>query len=131
MAEKMDLKTFYESTKPTSQNIDGLFYDIYRNDVTSTKQGFIAASNQAFGMLAHLKAYTFDLEETNRIKRFFSLDEYTHFRGILARLQIAKSVTGQLNLVINPSVVPMIQRYIKMFEAYEQQNGIVNPYVKE
>ena len=131
MAEKMDLKTFYESTKPTSQNIDTLFYDIYRNNATSTKQGFVDSSNKAFAMLAHLKAYTFDLDETNRLKQLFSLNDYTHLKGILAKLQIAKTVTGQLNLVINPTAVPMIQRYIKIFEAYEQQNGIKNPYIIE
>ena len=131
MEEKLDLKAFYESTRPTSQNIDALFNDIFFNKVTHTKQGFIAASNRAFGMLAHLKAYTFDLEETHRLKRLYSIKDYPHLENIISQLQIAKKVNGQVNFAINPSAVPMIQRYIKIFEAYEQQNGIKNPYIIE
>ena len=131
MAEKMDLKTFYESTKPTSQNLKILFDDIFVHDIANTKQGFMESSNKAFAILAHLKAYTFNYDETTRIKRLYSLSDFTKLQGILLKLQIAKKSSNPLEFDFNPSAVPMIQRYIKMFEAYEQQNGIVNPYVKE
>lgn len=131
MAEKQDIKTFYESTKPTSKNIDILFNDIYHNNVANTKQGFVESSNKAFAMLAHLKAYTFDIDETYRIKNMYSSHDFIAIQGILTKLQIAKKSPAKVNLDINPSAVPMIQRYMKIFEAYEKQNGLTNPYVKK
>lgn len=75
-------------------------------------------------MLAHLRAYTSDVEETNRIKRLYSFNDDSHLKGILAGLQIAQYVPGQLKLVFNPPAVPMVKRYIQIFEAYEKQNGL-------
>ena len=68
MAEKMDLKTFYAATQPTSKNIDILFNEIYHNNKASTKEGFLDAANRAFAMLAHLRAYTFDIDELKEIR---------------------------------------------------------------
>ena len=131
MAEKMDLKTFYAATQPTSKNIDILFNEIYHNNKASTKEGFWDAANRAFAMLAHLRAYTFDIDETYRIKNMYSSHDFICLQGILTKLKIAEKLPSKVQMDLNPSAVPMIQRYIKMFEAYEQQNGIVNPYVKE
>ena len=72
-------------------------------------------------MLAHLKADSFDkLEKHKSMKNYFLLSESCKNLKI-----ITESKT------INPTAVPMIQRYMKIFEAYEQQNGIENPFVKE
>ena len=131
MEEKLDLKAFYEATQPTSKNLKILFDDIFVHEKESTKEGFLDAANRAFAMLAHLKAYTFDIAETSRIKSLYSLSDFTKLQGILLKLQIAKKHSSPLDFAFNPSAVPMIQRYIKIFEAYEQQNGIKNPYIIE
>lgn len=130
MTEKQDIKTFYESTKPTSQNLKDLFDNIFTHEVTNTKQGFVESSNKTFAMLAHLKAYTFDIDETSRIKQLYSLSDFTKLQGILFKLQIARKSSNPLKFDFDPSAVPMIQRYMKIFESYEKQNGLTNPYVK-
>ena len=33
--------------------------------------------------------------------------------------------------ILNPTVVPMIQRYRKIFDAYEQQNGLTPFYLQK
>lgn len=131
MAEEMDLKTFYAATQPTSKNLEILFDDIYVHKKASTKEGFLDVTNRAFAMLAHLRAYTFDIDETYCIKKMYSPHDFICLQGILTKLKIAEKLPSKVNMDLNPSAVPMIQRYIKIFEAYEQQNGIKNPYIKE
>lgn len=119
MAEKPDLKNFYESTQPLPDSILN-FYHAASQRITS-KETFVNLSNIGFAMLAHLKADSFE-----NLERHSSLKHYSLLSKSCKNLKI---ITDQKT--INPTAVPMIQRYMKIFEAYEKQNGLTNPYVKK
>ncbi len=118
MAE-MNLKAFYESTQPFPEAI--LNFSHAASKRITEKAVFVNLSNIGFAMLAHLRADSFEkLEIHKSIKHYFQLFHACKDLHIITEQK-----------TINPTAVPMIQRYIKIFEAYEQQNGIENPFVKE
>lgn len=117
MAE-MNLKAFYESTQPFPEAILN-FSHVARKRITE-KEVFVHLSNIGFAMLAHLKADSIEnLEKCESIKYYFIL-----VRSCKALHIITEQRT------INPTAVPMIQKYMKVFEVYEQQNGIKNPFAE-
>ena len=131
-----DFKKFYEETMPTMKNIEELFqitkYDSNMND----KHIFRDASNKAFGMLAHLN---FNADETKEIAVYFTPFFYNSLVYSLNRLHIAKSLiqreidfTDEIqNSAFNPTAIPMIQRYRKMFDAYEKEHGLTPFYLQK
>ena len=119
MPEKPDLKNFYESTQPLPDSI--LIFSQSASKRITSKETFVNLSNIGFAMLAHLKADSFEnLEKHKSLKNYYLLTE---------SCKNLKIITDQKT--INPTAVPMIQRYMKIFEAYEKQNGLTNPYVKK
>ena len=118
MAE-MNLKAFYESTQPFPDAILN-FYHVASKRITE-KEVFVHLSNIGFAMLAHLKADSFEnFEKCESIKHYSLLVKSCKNLHIITEAK-----------TINPTAVPMIQKYMKVFEVYEQQNGIENPFVKE
>ena len=68
----------------------------------------------------------FDIYE---IKTKYKPNVSTHALSTFS-LALQKIKVLNADFSFNPTAVPMIQRYMKIFEAYEQQNGIENPFVK-
>ena len=118
MAE-MNLKAFYESTQPFPDAI--LIFSMSASKRITENAVFVHLSNIGFAMLAHLKADSFE-----KLEEYKSMKNYSLLSDACKNLHI---ITEQKT--INPTAVPMIQKYMKVFEAYEQQNGIENPFVKE
>ena len=71
-------------------------------------------------MLAHLKVDSFEKLEAYKSMKYYS--------RLYDSCKYLKIITEQKT--INPTAVPMIHRYMKIFEAYEKQNGIENPFAE-
>ena len=107
-----DLKAFYDLTLPTIENIRRLFNGT--SFVSFTKQELLDFSNQTFGMLAHLR-----IDSTEKLWEAKNVEGYHSLKMICKNLRILNE-----NGILNSSAIPMIQRYMKIFDAYEKQNGL-------
>ena len=131
MAEKLKLEEFYEETIPTAQSVEEIYNASRLESSFTNKDEFIFYTNKLFGMLAHLKVTSLTAENLPKLAPLIVVDSYSDFMLALIQFKIAKSVPNSDDYSLNPSAIPMIQKYIKIFDVYEKQNGIVNPYTRK
>lgn len=123
MENKPTLKEFYESTIPNEERV-GAFYlatlKLYKN-----KKSFFELSNTASAFLAHLRVRSF--------QEFTSHSDKPFFLELLSGCQNLGIILNHLNKTtpLNETAIPIIEKYIHMFEAYEKQNGIKNPFIDD
>lgn len=127
MAENIDIKTFYDSTFPTEKNLTE-FSNQLKLNTTFTKETFLKTTNTAFAILGHFSnldvSTPFDIA---KIKSKYKPNVSTHALSTFS-LALQKVKILNADFSFNPTAVPMIQRYDKIFSAYEKQNGITNPF---
>ena len=126
----MDLKIFYTATFPTEETLTG-FSNQLKLNTTFTKESFLQTTNTAFAIMGHFSDFDFSKPfDIYEIKTKYKPNVSTHALSTFS-LALQKIKVLNADFSFNPTAVPMIQRYMKIFEAYEQQNGIENPFVKE
>ena len=128
MAEKLDLKKFYEDTKITTEHVQ--IFILHSTLRKSNDKSFrMATVNTAFGMLAHLNITS--NSETSFIKTRLSKagvdSSETQAKFIMALRDLKILSTYYLN----PTAITMIQRYRSVFDKYEAKLGIQNPFTKK
>ena len=129
MAE-MDLKIFYTATFPTEENLTG-FANQLKLNTTFTKESFLKITNTAFAIMGHFSDFDFSkpfdiYEIKNQYKPNVSTHALSTFSLALQKIKILNT-----DFSFNPTAIPMIQRYDKIFSVYEKQNGIENPFAME
>ena len=129
MAEQTDLKQLYTSTFPTEERLNAFSRHLKLNK-TFTRATFLETTNRAFAILGHFPDLDFS-------KPFDAYDITLKYRtnipnSALEELAYALQKLKILNedFLFNQTAIPMIQRYEKIFTAYEQQNGIENPLIR-
>jgi len=130
MAEKLDLKKFYEDTKLSPEHIHLL--NIRTQSLTLKDKNYkITTANTAFGMLAHLNI-TSNSETPYIESRLFQsgIDSYKD-RSWFFRSLSKLNIYDYDNYTLNPTAITMIQRYRSAFDKYEAQLGIQNPFTKK
>jgi len=126
MAGQFSLKEFYAATMPNHGNITRL-YQTSREDATFQNKGrFTTFSNELFGMLAHMNLTSFTRNDRSEWRSTMLDDDLDHLCKMLARSSIIKP--NRDDFVFNPSVTPLVQRYRKLFDEYERQNGLTAFY---
>ena len=125
-----DFKKFYEETIPNEKNVHDLFINVMLNEKSNDKNLFLANSNKAFAMLAHLNYM--EKEEVCDFKPYpiLNLDEGNMLTSLLSDLKIIKLKKGHC-FQMNPTAIPMIQRYRKMFDVYEKEHGLTPFYLQK
>ena len=121
MENKPTLKEFYESTIPNEERVSAFYsatLKLYKN-----KKSFFELSNTAFAFLAHLRVRS-TKEFAAHYEKPFYLDLYSGCENL--EIMLANE-QGRLN----ETAIPIIEKYIHMFEAYEKQNGIKNPFIDD
>ena len=131
MADTPDFKKFYEETIPNEKNLQDLYSITKKNEFLHNKQLFLSTSNLAFAMLAHFNIKPTDEYEYDTIGRYLTEEEDSIFSYSLARLKIkAPTKITDIKAPFNPTAIPMIQRYRKMFDAYEKEHGLTPFYLQ-
>ena len=145
-----DLKTFYAAVKPTAQAIEELNFNSqkFRAGLIDQKT-FMDYANTAFGMMAHWNLVSTEALITfvdQSAKLRVSFDDYARFCVARHNFNIIvgthpfylsafsndsehyRNPTLCKSVKLNPSAVPVIQRYRTMFDQYETQNGFTPLY---
>ena len=128
MAEKLDLRQFYEDTKITEDHIHLLKLHSQLTD-NSEKAFKIATANTAFGMLAHLNITS--NEETPFIGSRLFKSGIQEFKDRSAFMYAIENLGIYDNFKLAPMAIIMIQRYRAAFDKYEAMLGIQNPFTKK
>lgn len=128
MAEKLDLKKFYEDTKITTEHLQIL--NLHSQLLDANDKSFrIATANTAFGMLAHLNITS--NSETPYINTRLSKSGIDSSKTQSSFILALKDLNIYSNYKLNPTAITMIQRYRSAFDKYEAQLGIQNPFTKK
>jgi len=126
MAEKMELKEFYEATFPTEDSLLD-FYKKIKLTKSFAREAFLETTNTAFAILGHFSGFDFSQPFSRDVifKKYALLVSIPTLERFTEALQKLKILDADWHF--NPSVIPMIQRYDKIFSEYEKQNGLTNP----
>ena len=137
MADVPDFKKFYEESIPSKKNVHDFCFSVLLNKKPKDKNLFLANSNKAFAMLAHLNFDSLDFSNQTEVNYKLnycfplSLYEQEDLRMILMLLNIIEPIPNSKNYLFNPTAIPMIQRCRKMFDAYEKEHGLTPFYLQK
>ena len=124
-----DLKEFYFHTIPNHENIERLYESSKDPATFNDKSKFMTFSNGCFGMLAHFNLLsTFSHKDRDLWEKRIDAEDFRDFRATLTYFKVLSYDRDSNEYLFNPKVTPLIERYRKIFDAFEQQNGLTSFY---
>lgn len=157
MEENFDIKQFYDATFPTEDHLHDFNERVWANDFF-LREEFKKCTDMAFGILGHLHNLDFSArflpyedksQKSHRSKTILeqynlnvSTSTWVYFAYALNKLKIlttadkvndASKSKGDLkdDLRFNSVIIPVIQKYDKLFADYERENGIADSLTKK
>ena len=125
MARSDKIKEFYENSTPTAEHIAEL------EGMLEDRDHYINLVNRVFGMLAHLGVSSYEEADRAWLQQALGQELYERFYGILRYANMVGYKEDEDLYAFNGGAVAMIEGNRKRFEAYEQENGLTNPWARK